>query len=91
MPDRTAQRDGIDAAVCPGPKAEIDVLAAVDIGFVEPAELLPECARDQHAGARHGGNGAHRAQPSSNEIGPPTDMYGFAGDANHQPRVIDEA
>src|SRR5688572_2501230 len=89
MPDNTAQRDRVDATHCPRAEAEIDVFAAVDIAFIESAELLPQPALDDHARAGDGGHGAHGLEPPHEGRWNRTDMKRLSGNSNDQARVVD--
>src|SRR5688500_16972122 len=91
MADDTAQRDRINPTDRPGAEAEIDVFAAVEVVFVKSAELLPQCAPDDHAGTGDGGYGAYRVQPPHERWRNRTDMKRLAGNSDNEARVVDRA
>ena len=54
VPDLTLERHGIDPTGGRSPQTEVDVLTAVDVAFVESAELPPKGAREEATGAGDG-------------------------------------
>ena len=49
VPHHAVPRDVVDQPLLPGAEAEVDVLAAIDEGLVEAAELLPGLAAQGEA------------------------------------------
>ena len=89
--DDAGEGDGVEAAEGAGAKAEVDVFAAVDVALVEAAEVLPEGAFDEHAGAGDGGDGPHGGAEAGKGRGQGAIVDGFALGADDDPGVIDDA
>jgi len=86
-----AQRDGVDLTGGARAEAEIDVLAAVDVGFVEAAEFFPERAFEHHARTGHGGHATHGLEDLREPRRRRAVVLGFAGAVDDDAGVIDRA
>ncbi len=88
MARHTAHGDGVHAAGGDGAKAEIHVLAAVDVAFVESAELQPQRAVNEHTGPGDGAHRPDRLQPAREERGRRAEMLHLAFDVEEHAGVI---
>ena len=89
--DDAGERDGVGAAEGAGAEAEINVFAAVDVAFVEAAEVLPQGAFDEDAGASKGGDGADGGKETREARGERAVVDGFALLINDDAGVVDRA
>ena len=88
MPHDAAQGDGIDASELARPEAQIDVFAAIHVGFIEAAELLPQGALYEHAGSGDSRHGADGMQPPRNQIRQRAIVHRLPGYADDEPGMI---
>ncbi len=89
--DDAGERDGVGAAEGAGSETEVDVFTAVDVALVEAAELLPQCAFDQHAGTGEGGDGADGGKETREARGERAVVDGFALLIDDDAGVVDGA
>lgn len=91
MKNRAAKRDSVNEPSGARAKAEIDVFATVDKGFIEAAEPLPEVAADQDAGAGYSDYFGMREREDLGKDGAVAEMFGLGLMIDDDASVIEAA